>query len=446
MKKLNDELHNRLRNQVKKLPINSGVYIFRDSRKTVLYVGKATNLRSRVNSYFTGKDSRGERIFRMVEQIETIETIETDTVLEAVILEANLIKKYLPKYNIDRKDDKSFSYFAVTKEDFPRVVIVRETDLESGYRLQVTGDKGREKKHARRYARTYGPYTSKGHMETVLKILRKIFPFHSGGGQTEKGCLYRQIGLCSGPYDGGITKEEYRKNIRNIEYVLRGQKRRLLGTLEKEMQASAKREDFEWAQTLRDQVFALKHIRDIALLTRDLDPKSHSSNSFVPSSKFQVPRIEAYDISNISGEYAVASMVVFMNGEPKRSEYRKFKIKSVKGTNDIAMMREVLARRLRHDEWKKPDMIVLDGGKGHLNMAEKLWGMLAVNIPLLAIAKGPTRKKVDLYSSKKFPPHPDLLKNKLLLEHLREEAHRFAIGYHRNLRGRKFIGRKKKEK
>lgn len=422
-----------------------GVYLFRDGRKSVLYVGKATNLRSRVASYFTGKDSRGERIFQMVDRARWIETQETETVLEAVILEANLIKKYLPKYNVDLKDDKSFSYFAVTKDEFPRVVIVRETDI-SELRMKNGEWRMRGKMRNAQYKKVYGPYTSKRHMETVLKILRKIFPFHSGSAQTEKGCLYRQIGLCPGPYDGGIMRDEYKKHIRNIEYVLRGQKKRLLSTLEKEMQAAAKAEDFERAKMLRDQVFALKHIHDIALLTRE----SESHMSHVTG---HLSRVEAYDISNISGEHAVASMVVFQVSSPTKnsseriswqaakSEYRKFKIQSVKGSNDVAMMRETLARRVRHSEWTRPDMIVLDGGKGHLNMAEALWEALGTNIPLLAVAKGPTRKKVDLYPSKKFPPRTDFLKDMLMLEALREEAHRFAIGYHRKLRGREFFER-----
>lgn len=415
---------------LKRLARSPGVYIFRDVEKKVLYVGRATSLRSRVASYFSGRDSRGERIFQMVDRARSIETVETETVLESVILEANLIKKYQPKYNVDLKDDKSFSYFAVTKEEFPRIFLIREKELQKNDSV---------------YSRTYGPYTNKRHMEIVLKILRRIFPFHSGSQKTEKGCLYRQIGICPGPYDGGITKELYRKNIRNIEYVLRGQKRRLLSTLEKEMQRSSKGEDFERANKLKDQVFALRHIRDIALLTNDQRQITNNDNFILrEGSKLGVEscksiRIEAYDISNISGDYGVASMVVFENGEPAKQEYRKFKIQSVKGVNDVAMMREVLARRIRHTEWKTPDMIVLDGGQGHLNMAVSLWKALDVRIPLVGVAKGPTRKKVDIYTDLKFLPDPTLLNDKLFLERIREEAHRFAITYHRKVRGKNFL-------
>ena len=576
------------------LPNRPGVYVFRDAEKRVLYVGRATSLRARVASYFSGRDSRGERIFQMVDRARYLETTETETVLESVILEANLIKKYRPKYNVDLKDDKSFSYFAVTKEKFPRVVIVRETEVffpplqrgggesasrrvkgetslfpplqrgggesanrrakgetsffpplqrgggesasrrGSGLGLKIKNEELRRKegdsfvqpllsedghlplcrgrktsaslptspplpplrladstlplgqgKVMEKYRKVYGPYPSKRHMETVLKILRRIFPFHSAKAQSEKGCLYRQIGLCPGPYDGGIDKDAYRKNIRSIEYVLRGQKKRLLATLEKEMAQEAKRENFERAQVLRDQVFALRHIRDIALLTRNTEyyaehgtrnterrkgiedgmqntkdgtlygtrnagldflgvPRSAIQIPCVlsddPRSVIRVPRIEAYDISNISGQHAVASMVVFENGEPKKSEYRKFKIQSVEGSNDVAMMREVLARRVRHAEWKIPHLIILDGGQGHLNMAVSLWKALNVHIPLVAIAKGPTRKKVELHVDPQFAPDPKLLEDVRVLEHLREEAHRFAITYHRKVRGESFLG------
>lgn len=449
---------------LKKLPKTSGVYLFRDAKKAVLYIGRATSLRSRVSSYFVGSDSRGERIFQMVDRAKSIKFIETETVLESVILEANLIKEYQPKYNIDLKDDKSFSYFVVTKEEFPRVVIVRGTTLFSfpaqgrvekhlldpdfltrGLGISFLRERKEEKK---KYSHIYGPYPSKQHMEIVLKILRKIFPFHSGSQKTEKGCLYRQIGMCPGPYDGAITKEAYRKNIRSIEYVLRGQKKQLLSVLEKEMQTFAKEENFEQAKILRGQVFALRHIQDIALLTRNpnrvirnqLDKKQNYVGDIGDSScKQGVLRVEAYDISNISGDHAVASMVVFENGEPQKNQYRKFKIRSMEGVDDVAMMREVLARRVRHTEWPIPDVIILDGGKGHLNMAVSLWKALGIQIPLVGIAKGPTRKKVDVYTDSALAPHPGVLADTLFLERIREEAHRFAITYHRNVRGKAFL-------
>jgi len=405
-----------LRNQLHTLPSTPGVYLFLSAKKEILYIGKATNLKSRVRSYFSGHDSRGERIRKMVSQIDTIEIRQTESVLEAVILEANLIKKHHPKYNVDLKDDKSYSYFVITKEVFPRIIIERQTDL-----------------HKVAYKKIYGPYTSKKQMEIVLKILRKIFPFHSSKQKTEKGCLYYQIGLCPGPYEKAITKKEYLKNVRNIEYVLRGQKKRLLITLQKEMEEAAKDEQFENATDLRNKIHALQHIRDVALLTKD--------NGQIPdvSHKTRSIRIEGYDISNISGDYAVGSMVVFVGGKPDTSQYRKFKIQTVRGSNDVAMMKEVLTRRLQHAEWDFPDLILLDGGKGHLNMAVKLCKDLKKHIPIAALAKGPTRKKLDLHIAEEYQQNLKITKDISLLEQVRDESHRFAISYHRKLRGKNFI-------
>ena len=194
---------------VASLPRTPGVYLFRDVQSAVLYVGKATSLRDRVRQYFSGHDSRGERIFQLVEVADHVDVQETETVMEALILEANLIRQYLPKYNIDGKDDKSFSYFVITKEDFPRVLILRETELFPSGDMKTFSDKVSVASH-------FGPYTSKKHMMIALKILRKIFPFHARREKSEKGCLDRQIGLCPGPHDGGVTREEYRKNIRSI--------------------------------------------------------------------------------------------------------------------------------------------------------------------------------------------------------------------------------------
>lgn len=413
---------------LKHLPNTPGIYLFRDGKEHVLYVGRATSLKSRVSSYFQGRDSRGERISQMIDRVRSVETIETETVLESVILESNLIKRFQPKYNVDLKDDKSFCFFAITKEPFPRICIVRESEMFPREMREKREYRGGE------YQRFYGPYTSKRHMEIVLKILRRIFPFHSSSEKSEKGCLYFQMGLCPGPYEGIISQGLYRKNIRNIEYVLRGKKKRLLSILEKEMAQLSRDEKFERAKIVRDQVFALRHIRDIALLTNDRLLEMRGANK-----KQNLIRVEAYDISNISGKYAVGSMAVFEGGRPDKEQYRRFKIRSMEDRNDIAMMREMLARRMRHSEWKTPAMILLDGGKGHLSMAVSLWEALGISIPLAAVAKGPTRKKVDVYTDFRFTPDPSLTSDAMFLEFAREEAHRFAISYHRKVRSKKFL-------
>jgi excinuclease ABC subunit C len=419
-------MHNLISEKRKSLPSSPGVYIFKDEDGTPLYIGKATNLKSRVASYFSGHDSRGERIANMISQSVDISIRKTQSVLEAVILESNLIKRYQPKYNVDLKDGKSFAHIVVTKERFPRFLIVRETDMQSFADETVKqGMCGYSRSF--HIARSYGPYTSKKQAETVLKLLRKIFPFHSSARKTENGCLYFHIGLCPGPYAGVISLLAYKKNIRNIEYVLRGKKTRLQSLLKREMEIASRLEEYERAGTLRDAVFALDHIRDVALLA--------SAPKALANDRASV-RIEGYDISNISGKFAVGSMVVFIGGIAEKKLYRKFSIQTVSGIDDVAMMREVLERRFRHTEWPFPDVLLLDGGKGHLNMAKRLLSNFRITekVCLVALAKGPTRKKVELIwgtieCMKKNVDVPEAV-----FVSVRDEAHRFAVSYHRKLR------------
>lgn len=377
-------------------------------------MGKATSLKDRVGSYFIGA-KKNRPVHSIIDQIKDIEIKKTETVLEAYILEQELIKKWQPKYNVDGKDDKSFCYVVITKEEFPRILIFR----------------GREQKFLFPTEKIYGPYVSKKNIEIALKILRKIFPYHSKKENSEKGCLDFQIGLCPGPYAGAISKKDYAKNILGIGMILSGKKKSLLNKLKKEMTAQSEKQEFEKAAILRNQIFALQHIQDIALISgRDEAlPRLYGNAGKM--------RIEGYDISNISGASSVGSMVVFDNSKGElvsnKSQYRKFKIKTVSGANDVASMQEVLSRRFGNN-WPRPDLIILDGGRGHLNMARRVLKSFHLEIPLLAVAKGPTRKKLDRYS---FGNVPDISEN--ILEQIRDEAHRFAIGYHKKLRGKNFI-------
>ncbi len=346
--------------------------------------------------------------------------IETDSVLEALLLEAELIKQHQPKYNIEGKDDKSFSYFIITHEKFPKVLIMHKTDF------------GKEKFQIDIYkkGKIFGPYTSCDQMRIALKIIRKIFPFHNRNEKSEKGCLSYQIGLCPGPYDGAITVSEYKRNMRNISLFLSGRKKTLLKDLNRDMKSYAKNEEFEKAQKIKKQIFALEHINDVALMKKTEGPAFG-----IPKTGPSDARFEAYDISHISGEYMVASMVVFVGDVPDKKSYRKFKVKAIEGINDVGAMREVLARRLNHlEDWGVPNLIIIDGGKGHINMADDLWQKLDIKIPVIAVAKGPTRKKLDIYKSKVISVDSKLIKDKTVIENLREEAHRFAITYHKQLR------------
>ena len=448
-----------IKEKLNKLPLEPGVYIFRDKVGGILYIGKATNLRSRVQSYFRGTETR-EHIGSMMPSVADVDFQQTDSVLEALILESNLIKKHQPKYNIKEKDDKSFSYFVITKEEYPRVIILRKTDL-----LKISNDKNAALRNAKlknskfirnskleiHHSHVYGPFTSKQQMQIALKIMRKIFPFHSSGQQTEKGCLDFQIGLCSGPYAGAISKEDYRKNVRGIKMILEGKKKKLVTTLEKEMKMAAKKNEFEKAAETRNKIFALQHIRDVALITRNDENFQFPISNFQTNSKFKIQnskllRIEAYDISNISGQQAVGSMVVFQNNEPDKSQYRKFKIKTVSGSDDVGMMREVLLRRFKND-WPMPDLALLDGGQGHVNVIGKLVRELGLDVLIVAVAKGKTRKNLNFQfpiSNKipmsQFPKEiKEILGNKNLIKRIMDEAHRFAIGYHRKLRKKDFV-------
>jgi excinuclease ABC subunit C len=434
-----------IKEKIVNLPKSPGVYVFKNKIGEVVYVGKATNIRSRVGSYFTLTSSpspkgRGGIFSRpidfAIDQIVDIETRETDSVFEALILESHLIKKLQPKYNAMGKDDKSFAYFVITNEKFPRIIILRKTDLEISKRSDLSRPK--RSKEVGPLSATYGPYTSKKQMEIALKILRKIFPFHSNNQKTEKGCLDFQIGRCPGPYAGAISKVDYMKNIRGIKMILEGKKKSLVKKLEKEMKEYAKNNEFEKAADARNKLFALKHIRDVALI-------SDNKELQVSGYGLRDMRIEAYDISNISGQHAVGSMVVFKNNEPDKSQYRKFKIKTVEGSDDVGMMREVLLRRFKND-WPMPDLILLDGGAGHQYMAERLLRELKLRIPLAAIAKGPSRKisNFQFLISKQFPiPKFSNLKNiindKNLIKQIMDEAHRFAIEYHRKLRKKSML-------
>lgn len=441
-------------NKIKQLPTSPGVYIFcangvsvsggKNKSDKVLYVGKAASLKDRVGSYFNGRNEFARPVDFAIDQIQDIEIKRTDSVLEAYFLEQELIKKYQPKYNVLGKDDKSFVYVCLTNDEFPRFEVRRKTDLFEipNNKFQITNKSQKintkitsrpkeilNTKYPMPYTRIYGPYTSRLMIEEALKILRKIFPFHSRKQKTEKGCLDSHLGLCPAPYEGKISKKDYLKNIRAIEMVLKGKKKSLVSKLEKQMHKSAENQEFERAAVLRNTVFALRHIRDVALIGEREVGESFENYKL----KIKNFRIEGYDISNISGKFATGSMVVFDNLEdgirPNKKEYRKFQIKTVSNPNDVSAMEEMLRRRLRN-EWKTPNLILLDGGKGHLNAAKRVFQEHRFNIPILAVAKGPTRKKIDLYSYGKIP---NVLNEKLITQ-IRDEAHRFAISYHRMLR------------
>lgn len=369
----------------------------------LLYIGKAGNLRRRVSSYFLRPHDA--RISQMVSDIKTIDFLETDNALEALILEAKLIKDKKPPYNIKDKDDKSFLFIEITDEEFPRVLLVRGKSLSAGKR--------------------YGPFTSASSAREAIRILRKIFPWsthpESKIGSYKKPCFEYEIGLCPGTCVGAISKKDYMKNIKGLKMFLSGQKNKLINSLKKDMALASKELRFEDASKLKKKIFSLEHIQDAALLG-EADIVSTDDKT----------RIEGYDISNISGDSAVGSMVVFVGGSPKRDEYRKFKIRSILEPNDVGMMKEMVSRRLKND-WPLPDFMLVDGGIAQVNAVRSSVLEAGLKIPIIGMVKGPDRKKTDLVGDKVVNI------NKKILEKVRDEAHRFAISYHKSVRSKKMF-------
>lgn len=398
------------------IPDSPGVYRFIDEDNTVLYIGKAASLRKRLRQYFTGTDSRGERIFTMVKKAKRVETEKTPTVLDALIVEANHIKKFLPHYNVNGKDHKSWAFLLITKEMFPRPLILRETQADA---------------FSAPILHRFGPFVSSKELRTALKLLRKIFPFHDSKEQTERGCLASHIGLCPGPYKGKITPELYRENIRAIVEIFSGHLTSLIAQWEKKMKAAAREERFEEAMHLRNIIFTLTHLQDHQILCKQ------SFTPINPSQQFW-GKVEGYDISTISGTSTVGSMVVFNNREPQKNSYRRFAVPQ-DFTDDTAALRNVLSRRLHHTEWPLPQLILVDGGSVQVHAVERVLSTFGIHVALAGVCKGPRRKRADIVPSTIFPPTPAMLADTELHRAVRDEAHRFAITYHRKKRSKKLL-------
>ncbi|MCA9382370.1 excinuclease ABC subunit UvrC [Candidatus Dojkabacteria bacterium] len=447
-------------------PLTPGCYIYKNKEGKIIYVGKALVLRKRIKQYF--KVENGEVIPSdkleprkqiMVGKIQDIEFVQTDTEVEALILEVNLIKKYKPYYNRLMVDDKSYGWIMITdKEDFPRILFVREK--------KVNG------------ASYFGPFPSTFPVHSTLKNLRKVFPYRAcrrtmheekdKSGKLNvicsdpKPCLYYHLDLCKAPCASLQSKKEYRKNINSIKKYLRGEKAGLVSQMEKQMHEYAKDQKYEKAKLLRDQINQLKYVSQRIRINEDIDEKkwreyrkkmkaeSLSSLQLVLSKREiinntnNLRRIECYDISNIQGTNAVGSMVVFIDGDKAKGHYRKFKIKFKNTPDDFEMMREVLRRRFAKKESKskdisfndKPDLIIIDGGKGQLSAALEVANELNLNMPIVGLAK---REETFVWMRDgEFKEYKlkEGSNEKFLVQRIRDEAHRFAIKYHRNLRSK----------
>lgn len=408
----------KLKEKIFSAPDSPGVYLMRDNRGKVLYVGKANSLKKRLSSYLIrGLDSK---TLALMSRVVDVEFRLSPNEAMALLLEASLVHKFMPRYNISLRDDKSFPSVKVSGEEFPAISITRKKDDP--------------------LARYIGPYTNAKLLKNALKIIRRSFAYRSCRHLSGQSCVYGRINLCPEPCIGKISSKEYRRVIDNIILILEGKADLLIYDLSQVMQDKSRASDFEAAAAVRDQISTL------AELSAGLSGVNRKSELEDLKNKLGLKkspeRIEGFDISNISGKQAVGSMVSFYCGNPDKNNYRRFRIKDSQGIDDYRMLAEVVRRRysrLIKEKSALPDLLLIDGGKGHLLTAARQLKELGLKIPLVSIAK----KEERVYSSQKARPlnfsrdTPALN----LIRRVRDEAHRFAVGYHLLLRRKNLIGR-----
>lgn len=458
------------------LPKNPGVYFFKNKSGKIIYIGKAAVLRNRVRQYFQKSRVRDPKTDALVAEIADVEWREVETELDALFLEAEMIRRYMPQYNILLRDDKSYVYLRIDiKSQHPTVTFTRRP-LDDG-------------------AEYLGPYQSKLSVSKALKYLRRAFPYstHAPTNIPKRACLQAQLGLCPG-LEGGLTSlEDYRKNLKQLMSYLKGNRKKIILELEREMKQNAKAGNFEKAAKNRDKLQALKNLerqvifgdrekldisKDEGLIQLAKIMSRHSSSQIntdpalqglpLQERKLGIPRrIEGFDISHMQGTDNVASMVVFVSGVPDKSQYRKFKLR-IPGNDDFAHMAETITRRFSEKNiklWGKPDLILIDGGKGQVNAAFAAMSKAGYSIPMIGLAKRyeeiifPTPKSIatlsqdvvmtDEANKTSAKTEINTIATKLqydvvsldhsddavkLLQRIRDESHRFAISYHSTLK------------
>lgn len=543
-----------LKDELKKLPDQPGVYLMHSKSDEIIYVGKAINLKRRVSSYFRKINNRSPKIEKMITLIDYFEYIVTDSELEALVLENNLIKEHKPKYNTMLKDDKSYPFMKVTvQEDYPRVLFARQMKRDG--------------------AKYFGPYTSAVAVKDTIELVQKLYGIRTCNKSLPKEiglgrpCLYHQMKQCDAPCQGYISKEEYRKNVEHLLEFLNGDYKKVIKDLERKMQEKAGEMEFEEAARYRDLIASVEHVtgsqrvvksggfdrdviamarkeeetvvsvffvRDGKLLGREHFHMEHTAKDtgsqimdafikqyyegtpFVPNellTEFEVEdkelleqwlgrrrggrvhiitpqkgekskmidlarenakvvlsrdieklkreeartigacqelakmlglssanRLEAFDISNTSGYQSVASMVVFEKGRAKKNAYRKFKLRTVTGPDDYKSMEEVLTRRFTDEKFDVlPDILMMDGGRGQVNVAQRVLDELHLNIPVCGMVKDDNHRTRGLYFQNEeitFPRNSEVFG---MITRLQDEAHRFAITYHKQLRGKEQV-------
>lgn len=408
---------------IKNIPSIPGVYIFFNKENKIIYIGKAINLKNRVNSYFRDKSSLNSAKIAMVKEVFNIEIKPCDGEIEALILESNLIKKYNPKYNVLLKDDKSYAYLVWTKEDFPRIFVAHKTYLDTHL----------DKLHS------LGPFISTDALRKTLKILRKHFPYRSCKNMPKSPCIYYKLGKCDAPCIQNIDKITYKNNLDTIIDIMKGKSKIIIKKLYIQMQSYAKLEKFEQAIEIKKQIEALEKVslhKGIIQTNKSYKHKYLEELQIILKLDKLPKRIEGYDSSHFHGDKAVVSMVVFENGKPNKSQYRKFRIKKPpEGGDDFYNLNQALTRRLKRTDWPIPDLILIDGGKGQLSTVLKVQQRGNIefkSIPIISLAK----RLEEIYLPNKDKPIllPKSSKAVQILQQVRDEAHRFAITYHRQLR------------
>ena len=423
-----------LKEKLKTLPSAPGVYFHKNQQGEVIYVGKAAVLKNRVRQYFQNTE-KDPKTAALVAEIADTDWIVVETEMDALFLESEMIKRYMPQWNILLRDDKTVSYVRINMKDEIPYVSTTRNPLDDG-------------------ATYIGPFYAKNTILKALRILRKIFPFYEKPYDGKK-TLNTDLSLTPGIEIGKITPKEYKKNLHNLIRYLNGDRKKLILDLERQMKSAAALHDFEEAAKLRDEYFGLKGLKR-KIIFSDKEFLDLSSDKALLELKqllnLQDPprRIEGYDISHISGTNTVASMVVFQNGVSDRTAYRKFKIRSSKN-DDTASMHEVIFRRLKHQEWPFPDLVILDGAMPQLSAVLGL--LSATNIPVIGRNKSGDHTRnadVNLIIPIKQPDGQYLFQSKVysndshlakLITRIDEESHRFAITYHRQLRSKNLFKR-----
>lgn len=403
------------------LPEYPGVYFFLGPEGEILYIGKATSLRDRVKSYFVQDmlETRGPKIELMMSKIAGVAYLKTDSVLEALLLESELIKDIQPPHNTDAKDDKSYNQVVITKENFPRVLIVRSRDIAQGkFVLPI------------KYA--FGPFPDGGGLREAMKIIRRLFPFrdkctpYEELSETQKQkarpCFSAQLGLCPGVCVGNVAQAEYQESLKNLRLFFQGKKTTVLKNLEKKMFALAETQRFEEAQVIKKILFGLKHIEDIALVRYDVGAGERH-------------RIEAFDVAHVLGESAVGVMTVVQKSRVQPSEYRQFKLRAKHNGNDLTALEEIIRRRFAHPEWPFPELVIVDGGEVHMEVARRVLEELSIAIPVLSVVKDERHRPRAVLGPEALG---ERFKKEILLAN--NEAHRFAITFHRKKRRQNFLG------